>query len=174
MSTTMMAALMAVLAAAQDATIQPISACTKTHTPTSFSGCDTIAGVTLTSYTDCGGCALATETSPRCKRYPATDFDLTTTETTCAPSTTQGFETQVKRQDEDGTISVPATCFTYVTTTTNSFGGDCTPLPTTTVGVDCGGCGLVTITETKEFGDGACPTETAKTSMVCAPSPAKL
>ncbi|KAK4628702.1 hypothetical protein CLAFUW4_08281 [Fulvia fulva] len=130
------------------------SACTKTIAPTSFTCCGTIAAHTTTTYTNCHGCALEYEPTPQCRciSNPVTDWELTTTETACAATST-------------------AKCKTTATYTANGC-GDCGHIyaTTKTSRVDCKGCALAATTTTGP-GICMCPTATETTVKACKASP---
>jgi hypothetical protein len=167
---------LATLAAASHSPSPP---CTKTIKPTSFTCCDTIAGATTTSYTNCGGCALEYEATPQCRCFqpPPTDPALTSTETACGASQTPSLSkkphppkaTVAPYPTTLGSTTGPAaTCTTRITSLDGSC-GDCahTYATTKTAEVDCHGCALVVTTEAG-VGICACPTETETTVTACA------
>lgn len=131
-----------------------------------------IAGQTSTSYTDCAGCAIVTGHNDlcdiiRCHIKVTTNFDLTDTVTSCAPSPTA-----------DVPVGDPGAC-TTTTTVTTDLCGDCGVVydQTATDTVDCGGCNALATSTTTETGAGVlciCPTGPVTTVAECLATPTPL
>ena len=145
--------------------ISPTCTSTLTHPP---GCCPKLPAHTTTSYTACGPCALDIVTEgPMCMMWCGTSTPIdpfkTTTVTACSPTAPPSLVT---------CVSCTAAC-TKTVTEGNPFPcGDCgVGSVDVTTSVDCGGCGLKTVTEEGGFGICVCPTEKAtRVVSVCATS----